>query len=424
VTVLATQAEAYARRHYVLLVLGLVCFFNYMDRYLIRVLLEPIKADLHITDTQAGLLMGFGFAIVYASFGVPLGRLADKKSRIRLLSAAIIVWSVMTAVSGLARNFFHLLLARAGVAFGEAGCVPAAHSLIADHFPPRGRAFAISLFQSGGIFGAMLGTMLGGVLAEAFGWRWTFVILGAPGVLIGLLALFTVREPERSGVATSRSATQSGNSMLSAVGGLLRQRAYRHVVLAIALENFVSIGVGAWTLAFFMRVHGMSLAEVGLWLGALSGVGGVVGTLVGGAASTRLVGRDRRWEVWLPAAAAAAALPLYLVSFLSPVATIAVGAAFATAFITQLGNGAGLASIQSVAPPESRALAVSLLLFANAVIGLGLGPLAVGVISDWFQPSAGDLSLRYALLAVLVVSVWSIAHFLLAARSFRQDAQT
>lgn len=422
-TKLATHAEAFARRYYVLAVLSLISFFNYMDRNIVRVLMEPIKTDLKITDTQVGLLVGFSFALVYAAFGIPLARLADKHSRIRILSAAIVVWSFLTAVSGVARNFLQLVVLRGGVALGEAGCVPAAHSLIVDHFQPQRRAWAFSVFQAIGILGAVIGTVIGGMLAQAFGWRWTFAILGAPGVLVGLLALLTIREPVRSHHTAGVTVARSDAGLPSAVASLLRQKTYRNIVIAIALENFVSLGVGAWTIPFFIRVHGLSLAEVSLWLGASSGAGGVIGTLAGGAASAKLVVRDRRWEVWLPAAAAGLALPLNLVTFLSPVATIALSAAFVTAFVGQLGNGPGLASIQSVAGPERRALAVAILMFANAMIGLGLGPLVVGVISDRLLPTVGHLSLRYAFLAVLTVSVWSIFHFLLAARSYRQDAQ-
>jgi len=423
VTRLATPAEAYARRYYVLGVLSLISFFNYMDRNILRVLMEPIKGDLKISDTQMGLLVGFSFAVVYASLGIPLARLADKHSRIRILSVAIVVWSFLTAVSGMARNYLQLVFLRGGVALGEAGCVPAAHSLIVDHFEPKRRAWAFSVFQGIGIGGAVIGTILGGILAEALGWRWAFAILGAPGMLVGLLALFTIREPERSHHRGAAPVAKLDAGLWSAIGSLLGQRTYRNVVIALALENFVSLGIGAWTIPFFMRVHGLSLAEISLWLGAASGVGGVAGTLIGGAACARLVRFDRRWEVWLPAASAAAALPLYLVTFLSPVAMIAIGASFATAFVAQLGNGAGLASVQSVAAPERRALAVALLMFANAMVGLGLGPLVVGMISDWLAPTVGQQSLRYAFLAVIGVSVWAIVHFMLAGRSYMQDAQ-
>lgn len=423
-TVLATSAQAHRRRYYVLGVLSLISAFNYMDRNIIRVLMEPIKSELKISDTEMGLLVGFSFALVYAAFGIPIARLADRHSRIRILSIAIMAWSFLTAVSGVARTYLQLVLLRGGVALGEAGCVPAAHSLIVDHFEAKRRAWAFSVFQGVGILGAVAGTALGGLLVETYGWRWTFAILGAPGVLVGLLAFFTIREPVRSHQAAAVSAPKVDGGLMSAIAGLLRQRTYRNIVAAIALENFVSLGIGAWTIPFFIRVHGLSLAEVSLWLGVSSGLGGVVGTLIGGAAGAHLVGRDRRWEVWLPAAAATLAIPFYLITFLTPLATLALGAAFVSSFIGQLGNGTGLASVQSVAGPERRALAVALLMFANAMIGLGLGPLVVGMLSDWLAPSVGQLSLRYAFLAVLAVSVWSIAHFMVAARSYREDARS
>lgn len=408
-------------RNYVLAVLVAISFFNYMDRSVLSVLVEPIKNELHISDTQLGLLAGFTFAVFYATFGIPLARLADRSSRVRLLSLAVAAWSLMTSLSGLAQNYWHLVLTRIGVGVGEAGCVPSSHSLISDYFPPEKRAFAISVFQAGGVAGVTVGLALTGLVADLVGWRWAFVIIGAPGLLVALLAWLTVREPER-GRYERPGPKKASLSAFGDIRALWGRKTYRQLLLAVAVGNFAANGLGQWTPAFFVRVHGLSLAEMGFWLGAASGIGGVLGMVSGGALSIRLVSRDRRWEVWFPALTIGLAMPLYLVTFLTPVTSVALIAKFLSAFIAALGYGVGLSAVQSVTPPNMRAMAIALVMFAAALIGMGMGPLAVGFLSDLLTPEFGRFSLRYALLICLISMAWGIAHFLLAARTFRQDA--
>lgn len=407
-------------RYYVLAILVLVSFFNYMDRSVLSVLVEPIKADLKISDTQLGFLAGFTFAVFYATFGIPLARLADRSSRVRLLSIAIAAWSLMTSLSGLAQNYWHLVLTRIGVGVGEAGCVPSSHSLISDYFPPEKRAFAISVFQAGGVAGVTVGLALTGFIAQMVGWRWAFLIIGAPGLLVALLAWLTVREPVRG--RYERAEQKPSSSAFGDIRALWGRKTYRQLLLAVAIGNFAANGLGQWTPAFFVRVHGLSLAEMGFWLGAASGIGGVLGMVSGGALSIRLVSRDRRWEVWFPALTIGLAMPLYLVTFLTPVTSLALIAKFLSAFVAALGYGVGLSAVQSVTPPNMRAMAIALVMFAAALIGMGLGPLAVGFLSDLLTPEFGRYSLRYALLICLISMAWGIAHFMLAARTFRQDA--
>lgn len=407
-------------RYYVLAILVLVSFFNYMDRSVLSVLVEPIKADLKISDTQLGFLAGFTFAVFYATFGIPLARLADRSSRVRLLSIAIAAWSLMTSLSGLAQNYWHLVLTRIGVGVGEAGCVPSSHSLISDYFPPEKRAFAISVFQAGGVAGVTVGLALTGFIAQMVGWRWAFLIIGAPGLLVALLAWLTVREPVRG--RYERAEQKPSSSAFGDIRALWGRKTYRQLLLAVAIGNFAANGLGQWTPAFFVRVHGLSLAEMGFWLGAASGIGGVLGMVGGGALSIRLVSRDRRWEVWFPALTIGLAMPLYLVTFLTPVTSLALIAKFLSAFVAALGYGVGLSAVQSVTPPNMRAMAIALVMFAAALIGMGLGPLAVGFLSDLLAPEFGRYSLRYALLICLISMAWGIAHFMLAARTFRQDA--
>ncbi len=409
-------------RYYVLVILSVVSFINYMDRSLLSVMVEPIKADLHMTDTEVGLLVGFGFAVFYAVFGIPLAGLADRTSRTRILAFCIAAWSVLTAVTGAAQTFLQLALARVGVGVGEAGCVPPSHSLLADYFPPKERSFAISVFQAGGIAGVTFGLMVAGAAAEALGWRSAFFLLGLPGLAVAAIVGLTVRETRTPQSAGARGPLGSPAETWRNARTLLANPAYLHVVLGVAIGNFAAQGLGAWTPAFFMRVHDFSVSQAGFWLGASSGVGGLVGMLLGGGLSIRLVAVDRRWEVWLPAASSAAALPLYLLTFLYPTADVALVAKFLAAFVAAFGSGAGLASIQSVTPPAMRALAVALVMFAGAFIGLGAGPFVVGLASDLLAGELGKQSLRAALVMSTGFVVWSVAHFLLAARFFPRHA--
>ncbi|MBL4800488.1 MAG: MFS transporter [Emcibacter sp.] len=275
---------------YALALLTAVSFFNYLDRMVIAILLEPIKQELDLSDAQMGLIAGFAFAILYAVLGLPLARIADRRSRITLISICLVVWSTMTAVTGLARNFFELFAARMAVGVGEAGCVPAAHSILGDLFPRERRAFAISIFQAGGVLGQSVGLALAGLAAQLWGWRVALFIVGLLGIPLMLLIFFTVREPVRS----KEHAQASAESMMATLKALFVRPPLVHLVLGVAVASFGSYGMIQWLPAFFIRTHGLSLAEVGLYIGITGTIGGVVGTVFGGYALTRLGPRDVR----------------------------------------------------------------------------------------------------------------------------------
>lgn len=397
--------------------LTLVSFFNYMDRMVLAVLLEPIKHELGLSDSQLGLLTGLAFALLYATLGLPLARFADRASRVKLLAVCLGLWTLMTAATGLARTFPQLFLARMGVGVGEAGCVPAAHSLIGDYLPPERRAMGISFFQAGGLAGLSAGLMLTGILADHFGWRIALMVVGLSGAPLALLILATLREPPRRGhVAT---ATQEPG--LVAVAALLKRPALLHLVLALSIGGFGTYGISQWLATFFIRVHGLSLTQIGVWSGVSSGVGGVLGVLAGGVIATRLLARDRRWELWIPAIAYGGSAPLYALVFLSPSPWFAIGVKFFAALLSASGGGVALSAIQSFAEPNRRATAIALVLFLSALLGLGLGPLAVGMMSDAFAPILGKESLRYALLISTAALVWAGLHFWLASRTAERD---
>ncbi|MGE3464546.1 MAG: spinster family MFS transporter, partial [Pseudomonadales bacterium] len=295
-------------RTYALSVLVVVYTFNFIDRQILSILLEPIKQDLGLSDTQLGLLTGFAFALFYATLGIPIARWADQHNRRNLIAAALAVWSAMTALSGFAMNFWHLLIARIGVGVGEAGCSPPAHAMISDYYPPEKRASALGIYSLGIPVGILFGFVAGGWMNEFFGWRAAFFVVGIPGLLLALIVRFTVREPAR-GMAEGRQDTSEMPTVKETFALLWRKRAFRHMAFGGALTAFVGYGVVNWVPAFFIRSHGMGTGEIGTWLGLILGIPGGIGIAWGGFLADRLGARDTRWYLRLVAVALALAVP-------------------------------------------------------------------------------------------------------------------
>ena len=413
------MAIAGGYRNYVLLMLAVVAFFNYLDRMVLSMLVEPIKADLGFSDTQLGLLTGFAFALFYATFGIPIARLADTRSRVTILSICMALWSAMTAACGLAQNFLHMLLARVGVGVGEAGCVPSSHSLLTDYVPAEKRALALGIFQTGGAVGIMAGFIAAGWLADQYGWRITFFLIGIPGVVLALAAKLTVRDPPRGNFS---DAPEPGRQPFRvAIVSLLRRRTYIHIMTAYSLGLFGVYGIAQWIPAFFVRVHEMTLTEVGWGVGISSGLGGAIGTFIGSVLAPRYIARERRWEVWWPAWAYVACIPTYAGAFLAGDPIVAFTLIFIAAAVAGSSIAPGMASVQSVAEPHQRATAVAMVMFCSAILGQGLGPTAIGFASDYLTPSLGSDGLRWALVMSLALFAWSWVHFMIAARTVHRD---
>jgi predicted MFS family arabinose efflux permease len=384
-----------------------------MDRMVLAVLLEPMRKELNLSDTQLGLLTGFAFALLYALLGIPLARLADRASRVTLLAACLGLWSLMTATTGVARSFAQLFLARMGVGIGEAGCIPAAHSLIGDYFPLERRAMAVSTFQAGALAGVSAGLFIAGALAQRFGWRYALIIVGLSGLPLGLLVFTTFREPARRGY----DATLAIEGTIAAIVSLLRRRSLVNLIVAISIGGFGNYGINQWLPSFYVRSFGLPLSRVGLLAGMAAGIGGVLGVLCGGFVAMKLIPRDKRWELWVPAIVYISAAPVYAASFLSHSLNVVVGINILATFLVASGGGVALSALQSFAEPNRRALAISLTLFLSSLIGLGLGPLAVGLLSDHLKSALGQESLRYALVCSTVSLLWAGAHFYLSART-------
>ena len=405
---------------YAIGLLAVINMFNYMDRMVLSVLLPLIKADLALTDTQLGLLTGFAFALFYAVFGIPLARWADRGNRRNLVSVALVLWSVMTASCGLAQSFFHMLLCRVGIGVGEAGCIPPSHSLISDFVPPERRSTALSIHTAGATVGIIVGLALGGWLGTVIGWRLTFLVVGAPGLLIAVVLRLTLREPPR-GHADGIETDSAAPSLREVLRYLWGQRSYVHLVGAFAFGSFAAFGLSQWMPSFYVRSFGMSTAAVGVLFGLAYGAGEGLGTLIGGPLADVLMKKDPRWVMWLGAVSYAISFPIMLAIFLTPSVKVAVALTFISFVVVGLPNGPLFAAVQSVVAPRMRALASAVTMFSAAVFGIGAGPFVVGFLSDLMGGWAGDQSLRYALIIASVFILIPVAHFLLGARTLQQD---
>ena len=410
---------------YVLAVLTLAYGVNVMDRSVLAVLLESIKHTFHTTDTQQGLLGGLAFALFYATLGIPIAALADRTNRRNVLAVCALLWSAMTALCGMATSFPLLLGARVGTAVGEAGGTPPSHSLISDYFPLSTRATALSLYALGVPLGSVLGSLLGGWGNELYGWRNAFMLVGAPGVLVALLVFLTVKEPTRgrSDGGASASVGLVAPKLSVALSYLWQQASFRHMCIAAGLHSLVWYAGSTLNAAFLHRTHGMTSGEAGSWLAVFSGTG-AVGTFLGGYLADRISVRtsDRRWYMWLPGYATLAMVPFQFTSYLAGSLSVMVPSFIIMLILGSFFFGPSFAMSQGLAPLRMRSVATSLVLFIQTLIGLGLGPVIVGMISDHLKPSIGDArGLQYGLVAVGVVNLWAAFHYFRGARTVRED---
>jgi len=422
----AVETVSSRYRGYVLGLFVIVNVFNYLDRQILSILLEPIKRDLRLSDTALGFLTGIAFALFYTFAGIPIARWADRGVRRTIIALGVAIWSGMTALTGFAQTFTQLALARIGVGIGEAACSPPAHSLLSDYFPPERRGTALSIFALGVPFGIMLGYIAGGWVNANFGWRTAFLVVGAPGLLLALITRFTLREPPRGyAEGLSTRTTSTTESTLDVLRFLWRLRSFRHLSLAAALHAFYGYGALAFIPAFMMRLQGMTdTAELGLWLGAIAGAFAGVGTYLGGTMGDRLSASkgDMRWYMWFPAWATLLSIPFAFLFYLWPDGRTALLLSAPGSVLGPMYIGPTFAMVQGLVKIHMRATASAIVLFIINLIGLGLGPQIVGTLSDLLTPTLGVASIRYALLSVVVVgSLWSTLHYMLAARTLRED---
>ncbi len=411
-------------RNYVLLVLTLIYVVNWIDRYVFAILLDDIQRELQVSNTVMGLLTGTAFGLFYAVLGVPLALLADRTVRIKVIAWCLGLFSVMTALCGAATTAWQFAILRVGVGVGEAGTSPPSHSILADLFPPKERATAMAILAMGLNAGIFIAFFFGGWIAELWGWRWAFFLAAAPGILLFFVARFGLREPPR-GHADGMTATGDAPKVMEVFAYLWKLKTFRHLALAAALTSFVGYGALQWVPKYLIVSHGMSVGEVGTALAFVIGVFGGLGTFAGGMLVDKLSKGDARWNVWVPAGAITIGVPFGLFFYLSDSTTIGIIAWTIPIIGSAIYLGPALSVTQGLASLKMRALASATLLFVINIIGLGLGPLLVGVVADILEPTygVGD-ALRYSLAATALIYVWAVAHFLFAAKYVREDLAT
>jgi predicted MFS family arabinose efflux permease len=416
-----TRTAAY--RWYALVLLTTVYAFNIADRYVISTLIEPIKAELRLSDSAIGLLTGTALAIVYTGMGMPLARIADRGERRLLLAISIAVWSVMTAACGMATSFVFLLLARIGVGLGEAGATPASQSLLADLFSFRERMPAMSIFAIGAALGSLLGGAAGGFIGEAFGWRSAFLGLAVPSLLLAPLVWLSLREPARSG--SLASAAESNNTVLELWRFAKSQKALLHTLIGATVCTFWSWGLLWWTPAFLARSYGFSTGEAGLLLGLINGIGGTVGVLIGGLIIHRVGLRDPRRQCSSLAVIVTVATVASVVAYAVADRVLMIGMMSIFIPVAYLYLAPAFGWIQSLAPPRMRATYSAVFLFGANIANLAVAPQLIGYGSDLLaaRPEIGQESLRWMLVATAFSGFWAAAHFWVTGHTFRADLE-
>jgi len=421
-----------SRRHsyYALFVLTLAYAFNYLDRTLLSILIEPIKNEFGASDTMMGFL-GMSFAIFYATLALPLASYADRNVRRNILSWAAGIWSVMTVLCGFAGSYMQLLLIRIGVAVGEAGGVPPSQSMVADYFPPKNRATAMAILSSGNFIGTLLAMVLGTWIAQTYGWRQAFIVIGAPGVLLALIIRFTIKEPERGAYDETKSTEQKPEGFAEFMQNLKDLSALRWTMVGMATAGMAGYGIGFWAIPFLMRVHELSLVQAGIMIGFLGVITGLFGSLFGGWLTDKLTRKNQKWLLLVPAISLLISLPLMILFIMWPEQSTFALAGFAVpiailwyclaGFFGSWWAAPTYVVVQALVPPQQRTLACAALLFVINLIGFGLGPLLVGFFSDQLESGYGDHSVRYALLIMMATYVVGFICYFMASRGYNSQ---
>ena len=440
-------APRYTR--WLLVVLLLVSTFNYTDRFIFSLLAEAIKRDLALSDLQLGILGGIAFALFHAVMGIPLARVAERSSRINLLSVSVFFWSLATAMCGVAANFWQMLLCRVGVGVGEASFTPAVNSLIGDHFPSTRRASAISIVQLGSPISALVGAAVVSSIVAIWDWRVAFFVAGLPGIAIALLVRFALTEPPRGLADGAPAAKGAPPSLMTMLRVLLSKPAALHVIVGGSLAHVGLTAIGQFLSPFYIRVHGLTLQEAAILFGFMQAGAATIGLLLSGFGSDWTAGRDRRWHAWWPAFAMLIAGPLYATAFLQSSLLVAALFIFPGSIALFIYIVPSFAMLQNMVEARMRASAVAVYALIGSLAG-ALGPALFGLLSDIFARQrfgAGEFDrlcpggigaegtvyaetcrlaaahgLQTAMACGVAVFAWASLHYFLASRTLREDS--
>jgi len=415
-----TKTNKSPYRWYVLALLTGVTTFAYLDRQLIVILQEAIKEDLNLSDTQLGLVTGFAFALSFTTMSIPTAYLADRYSRKNIISLALALWSGITALTGFANSFWQLFIARFGVGLGETGSAPPALSLIPDYFPKaeRGRGFAIR--GMGVYFGLLLGFLIGGFMEEAYGWRTAFFVVGIPGVLFAILFFFTIKEPIR-GNLDPQQTTSKPPSIKEVFQYIAKKKTLWYIGLGSGIHALVGTAYATWMAPFFMRVHGMGTAEIGVWLAFAIGVCGSFGTFLGGYLGDKFGSKDSRYYLWIPAVSFILSFPFAVGLLFSPNKTVALFFYLIPNILYAFYIGPAYTLLQELVTVQMRATASAIFVMVVSLFGTGTGPILAGAISDWLQPIYGVDSIRWALFYIGFLEIAAFFALLKAATTLKTD---
>lgn len=434
-------------RAMLLVLILLVSAFAFIDRVIVQTLAQPIKEDLGLTDFEVGLLGGLSFAILYSTLGLPIARLAERRDRITIISVSVAIFSIMSLLCGLAANFTQLFLARVGVGIGEAGVQAPSASLIGDYFPPHRRGFALTIMRLGAPVGSLFGSIFTAWLAVEYGWRTALAAVAAPGIVVAILFRLVLRDAPRgysdpAGAATAQSEPPTLRAVL---GEMMVRPAFRHMLAGLALTSMALFAGGAFTTPFFLRVHGATLPQAGLYLGIISTVAATAGMSLGGFSIDFVVRRGARWYALLPFWGIAISVPLYLTGYSIDSTLLSVAVLTIAGLFLFFHAVPTLVAFQNMVAPNMRTTAAFVYFFISTLVGVGFGPPLLGLLSDLFAglalPSgdfavlctaprltgdcaaASALGVRHAMLTSIALYVWGALHYLLAARAIEREAR-
>jgi MFS family permease len=401
-------------------VLTFVSILDWSDRALISAVAEPLRHEFQLSDTELGFSMAFAFGLFRVFIGIPVGRLADTHNRRNLLAFALAFWSIMTVAFGLARNYAQLFLARVAIGAGTTGAYPPTVSMISDLFPLRQRGFAMGVFNTGSVIGFSLGMAAGAMIVELYGWRAAMIAFGLFGLVLAVSLFFVLKEPLRRDSKGAEIAAVEAPPLRDVLRFMLGQRSLFHLLVAFSLVNIMDSVNGFWAISFFVRSHGMSIGDAGTALGAVWVVAGLTGVLLGGYLLDYLGKRDIRWHSWMLCWVALLSIPPWLLAFLGPSVPLALTGSFLSTLVFSMWYAPLQTLLTGLVGSQMRAVAYAML-STFFYLAYSLGPIITGFVSEQLEPTAGEDSLRYALVASLGLQAWAAWHFYRAAVTLKED---